>query len=84
MPLRGFACDIQARCRCVGTVNGRARMKQVQRLVEIHIRNHVGGSHGHIGNVQVQHRVNGGQQVVFVHGNAPSVGKVKDGSQHDQ
>lgn len=45
----------------------------VMRSVEVQVRHHVCGGHGHVGNVQVKHGVDGDQQVVIIaHGKFPS------------
>ncbi len=54
------------------------------RLFEVQIRHHVRGGHGEVSHIQVEHGVDGGKQMVFIHGVAPSFGKVKDGSQNHQ
>jgi hypothetical protein len=40
--------------------------------------------YGQVSHIQIKHGVDGSQQVIFIHGVAPSFGKVKDGSQDQQ
>jgi hypothetical protein len=54
------------------------------RSVEIQIGHHVRSGYGQVSHIQIQHGVDGDQQVIFIHGVAPLFGKVKDGSQDQQ